>query len=264
MSYFNSKYGKPTVGWRGAALVGGAAYSAASRVFNPQSSLPRTQMQYNKQPNSITYNKGIIRRGRKSFKKRVKQTEPAKHYAATSPASLVQGNPLSIIPTAGIVQGTSNAQREGDSVDLCALKVRGFYNSAATAGAYSCRILVGWTGEEYALPSTFGTGLTTSEIFLANTVTSFVPSGIVNPKAFTVLYDTVIDINSQIAATLDLESFAFTVPLNDTTFPYQADASAFGKTKNLAIVAVAGVAGGTIGTTAAGGITLTYDLVFKD
>lgn len=241
------------------------AMSTARGNYNAPNAMRLPQTTYNKQPNSITYTKrpGNLRR-RKSFKKRVKQTEPAKHYAGTTPVSLVHNTGVTLIPTAGVVQGTSNSQREGDSIDLAALKIRGFYNSSSTAGAYTCRIIVGWTGEEYNNGTVLASGLGSSEVFLANTVTSLVPAGIINPKAFTVLYDTVIDVNSLIAASLDIESFAFTVPLNDTTFPYQADASVFGKQKNLAVYVVAAVAGGTTGTTAAGGITMTYDLVFKD
>lgn len=243
----------------------GASTMAVSRLARRPSMPMRNTITYDKQPNSITYSKRTTQsRYRKSFRKRVKQTEPAKHYAGTTPVSLVHNTGLTLVPTAGVVQGDTNAQRDGDSIDLCALKLRGFYNAAAATGAYACRIIVGWTGEEYNNGTVLATGLGSSEVFLANTVTSVTSLGIVNPKAFTVLYDTVIDVNSLIANALDLESFAFTVPLNDTSFPYQADGSTFGKQKNLAVYVVASVAGGTVGVTAAGGITLTYDLVFKN
>ena len=230
-----------------------------------------SQRQQQRQRNGYSYTKTTTKRKRpsyssvQSFKKAVKQTESARHYTGTNPLGLTQGTGLTLIPTTGIVQSNANNGRTGDSVTLCALKVRGFFNTAASSGAYFYRILVGYTGEEYNIPSTFSSaGLTATEVFLSNTASGFSALGIINPKAFTLLHDEIVTINSSIAASLDGQTYEFTVGLNNTTFNYQADASVQGKTRNLAIYIVGGVAGGTNGVTSAGGTTISWDLVYKD
>jgi len=85
----------------------------------------------------------------------------------------------------------------------------------------------------------------------------------VNPKAFTVLHDEVIDINSIVVATQETHALAFTIPVQ-TRFQYQASASQFGKTRNLVVVVTSFVPGGVTGTTATGTIQLSSDLIFKD
>lgn len=203
------------------------------------------------------------RTNKRSFASKLMSVQPAKHQSGQTIATLLHDQIWSFNATAAITQGDTNANRTGDYVHLAAIKIKGFFNSAVTAGAYSYRIIVGYTGEEYSNTSLASTALTDTEIFIPNTTANFRGAGLVNPKAFTCLYDETIDINSEITATLTLKSYAFTVQL-DKKFPYQASASVFGKTQNLMVVVIGGVAGGTLGITAAGGTTLSYDLIFKD
>lgn len=203
------------------------------------------------------------RTSRRSFAAKLMNAQPAKHQSGQTIATLLHDQIWSFNATAAITQGDTNANRSGDYVHLAAIKIKGFFNAAATAGAYSYRIMVGYTGEEYANTSLSSTALTDTELFIPNTTANFRGAGLVNPKAFTCLYDETIDINSEIAATLSLKSYAFTVQL-DKRFPYQASGSVFGKTQNLMVVVIGGVAGGSLGITAAGGTTLSYDLIFKD
>lgn len=212
---------------------------------------------------NIVTTKRKKRTSKRSFAAKLMNAQPAKHQSGQTIATMFHDQIWSFNVTAAITQGDSNANRNGDYVHLAAIKIKGFFNAASTAGAYSYRILVGYTGEEYSNTSLSSTALTDAEIFIPNTTANFRGAGIVNPKAFTCLYDETIDVNSEIAATLSLKSYAFTVQL-DKRFPYQASASVFGKTQNLMIAVIAGVAGGTLGVTAAGGTTLSYDLIFKD
>lgn len=204
------------------------------------------------------------RRARRSnsFHARVLKDQPAKHYANSSLTSLTHDTITTVVPTTGITQGTSNTNRIGDYVDLCAIKLKGYFTSAVTSGVYSYRILVGYTGEEYNLPTVLGTGLTSAELFIPNTTANWAVNGIINPKAFTVLHDETIDINSVLTAVSDISSYSFTVPLN-TKFEYQAAASIYGKTRNLAVVVIGSVGGGTVGSTSAGATVMSYDLIFK-
>jgi len=211
----------------------------------------------------------LVRHKRKSFKKgksfrmRVLAIEPAKHYSYQPNQSPMTQNTLyTTIPTAGIVQGTSNATRIGDAISVEALKIRGQFQSAVAANLYSYRIIVGWTGEEFPLGTAFGSGLGVTEVFLPFTTLVTVLS-IVNPKAFTVLHDETIDINSSIPDTSEVVSFGTTVPIHQK-FSYQSTASAQGKTKNLAVIIVGFVAGGATGVTSVGSCFTAMDLIFKD
>lgn len=212
---------------------------------------------------TLTTTKRRKRIPRNSFNRKLMNAQPAKHQTGSTIATLLHDQIWSFTPTVAITQGDAYNSRTGDYVHLAAIKLKGFFNSAVTAGAYSYRILVGYTGEEYNITSLSTSGLADAEIFLPNTTSNFRPAGLVNPKAFTCLFDQTIDINSQIVSTLDLQSYAFTVQL-DKKFPYQANASVFGKNQNLMVVVIGSIAGGTGGVTAAGGVTLAYDLIFKD
>lgn len=203
---------------------------------------------------------------RMSLRELVKRTESAKHFSFENNGALTHNTIFTCVPTQGITQGTSNIGRIGDSVYLCALKISGNMQAHTTAGAYSYRILVGWSGEEVTTvgaSSSLVSGLGGTEIFLPGTFTSWTPNGIVNPKAFTVLYDQTVDINSLVTATSDLSSFAFTVPLNQN-FNYQASGSIQGKSRNLCVIVIGSVAFGVTGVTNAGTCVWTADLVFKE
>jgi len=190
-------------------------------------------------------------------------TLPAKHQ--TSVQSVGAATHVTIYSsnlTAGIVQGTSNTGRLGDSVRLIALKLKGFFQSpSAATGMYSYRVIVGWSGEEYS-GNTLGVNLTDTELFLPNTTTAWNVNGIINPKAFTCLYDETFDVPSLISNVADLVSYNQTIQLNQD-FDYQASGSALGKTKNLYMVVICNVVGGVAGTTAAGVTYTATDLIFK-
>lgn len=198
-----------------------------------------------------------------SVKSQLMKMKPAFHLSYESAVALNNNALYTVYPTQAIVQGTSNTNRLGDSITLCAMKVRGIFNTATLADGYRYRIIVGWTGEEYTSPTALLTSaLAPIELYLPFTGGTLLSNGIVNPKAFTALYDETIDINSQTPTTNDLSSFAFTVPLNDQLFEYQSGGSIYGKTKNLAIVVMGYGIASAAGT--CGGVTCTWDLVFKN
>lgn len=214
--------------------------------------------------NTMTYTKKKKTFGRrKSFAAKLLSVEPAKHYSNTSLTNLLHNNISTVIPTAGITQGDTNATRTGDFVHLAAIKIKCSFQTPVAANGYTYRVLVGYTGEEYNLPATLGTGLTATELFIPNTSGTWTPNGLINPKAFTCLYDETMDVNSQVAAVSDVASESFTVQL-DKRFPYQADASIYGKNQNLAIVVIGAVIGGVTGVASCGVVVLTYDLIFKE
>jgi len=200
---------------------------------------------------------------RASFKKKVMQIQNAKHYTYTPTQAMTHATLYTTCPTAGITQGDAIGNRDGDSIYLVALKVKGMFLAPTDKNAYSMRIIVGWTGEEVGtLGSTFGSGVGSSQLFHPSTTGSWFLNGIINPKAFTALYDQTVDINSLIDTVREVSSFNFTVPL-EQSFSYQSTASTDGKTKTLVIIVCSAVSGGSSGTTASGDSPIAIDLIFK-
>lgn len=177
---------------------------------------------------------------------------------------MVQNAIYTLNSTATIGQGDTNSTRDGDAIILCHLKLKGFYNSATAANGYSCRIIVGYSGEEYNLTSWNSAGLTADQIFLPSTATVVATNGQINPKAITVIHDEKLTCNSQIADIRDRVDFSIDVPLRNKRHLYQEAGSALGKTTNLYICVLSDAIGGSPGVTDTGGLSITYDLVYKN
>lgn len=204
------------------------------------------------------------RYSKSSFKKMVMNVEPAKHVTYQSSTTIGAGNIYTNMPTQAIVQGTSNTNRIGDEVYLCAIKLSGSAVTADVSGAYKYRILIGWTGEE-STASNIATqyvynGLSANQLYLPQTY-DLVCNGIINSKAFTKLHDETIDISSQTPDTVDWTSFNITVPLN-VSFRYQEAGSVFGKTRNLVVFVMGNMAGAVAGEVI-GSMVVATDLIFK-
>jgi len=234
-----------------------AAMLAAPQLFKKPSSYTRTY--------SMVGRKSMRRRTNKSFKKQVFDTQPARHFTGEDSESSTHNTLLTVIPTQGIAQGSTNVSRQGDSIYICALKLKYNFQSNVASNGYQWRILVGWTGEEITtagVATGFVSGLGASEIFLPTTTSNWVANGIVNPKTFTCLYDQTIDINSQVTGASDLAGDSTTVRINQA-FDYQSSGSVMGKTKNLAIVVVGCVVGGVSGATSVGNVVAAWDVIYK-
>lgn len=208
-------------------------------------------------------NSFVTKRGRQtgpSFNKMLMLNTPAKHETYSPTQALLHNNIYGTNITEQITQGFGNEGRDGDSIYLEAVKFRGILTSSTTAGAYSYRIIIGFTGEEITTGGAFNLTISSGQVFLPNGASQL--TSIINPKAFTVLYDQVFDVNSQIAATADVNSFAGTVPIKQK-FMYQSSASIYGKTKNLFMLVIGNVFGGVSGVTATGEIVVCIDTIFK-
>jgi len=166
--------------------------------------------------------------------------------------------------TQRVTQGTTQVTRVGDEINLHAFRFNIILQAPTTAGAYSYRILVVWSGQEYA-PTTINTSsLTFSQVFLPNIVAASDNMAIVNKKACTVLHDENIEINSNIASTSDVVAIQREINLRNVSFKYQASGSAYGKNKNLYLVLIPSVVGGTASTTACGTVLINSSLDFRD
>jgi len=207
-----------------------------------------------------TTNKRKRKFAKVSFKQLMLKNTAAKHKTNNSSVAMIQNNIYTLNLTAAIVQGDTNQDRDGDHVNLEALKLRGFVDTAVTAGAYSFRYIVGYSGEEVGSTTWTAAGLTGGEIFLPGGSSNF--TSIINPKTFTVLYDVNIDINSQVAGASDISSVIKSIQLK-RDFNYQSTASTFGKDTNLYMICIGIVVGGTNGTTIIGEVSMSSDLIFK-
>lgn len=145
--------------------------------------------------------------------------------------------------TAKILQGTVDGTRVGDSIFLNSLHYNMCFAGGTSSSFYRFRILIGWSGEEYNPAGNLNvTGLTTSEIFIASAFDT--SSQIINTKAFTPIYDQILDVNSNIAAVADGRTVRGVLRLNQK-FNYQAGSSVYGKTKNLYICVIPSYTGNT-------------------
>jgi len=238
------------------------AGSLMSRIVPRGGTKPKFARSYN----TTTVRKTTKRKSASSLIKQVLNNDkPAKHRTQYTGISCLHNLIYSISPTQLIVQGDTNQDRDGDVAQLAALKVNGTIFADSVANGYCYRILVGYSGEEYNLSAGVlsVSGLVESEIFLPATGSGHRTAAIVNPKAFTCLYDEVIDINSLLSGVVDVHSYSLTVPLGDHKFNYQSTASQYGKTKNLYVIFLGSCAGGTIGVTAIGSTQMSFDLIFK-
>ncbi len=191
--------------------------------------------------------------------------KPTKQWALSPSITTVTHDTIySWSPTQGIVQGTANDERIGDSLYLTGLRIKGFNVTDTPAAGYSMRIMVGWTGEEYAAANTFNSSsLSANELFLPGTGGTWNQTGIVNPKAFTLLHDQVVTMNSLITGISDLNSFDQFIPIN-AKMVYQSDASSQGKLRNLYVVVIGNVVGGLGGDTDTGDFFMSAVLSYKD
>lgn len=199
----------------------------------------------------------------KSFKNKVMNLKTAKHFTGEQGVTMTHNTLYTLIPTAGPTQGDGNVNRDGDAIVLCALKLKGFYNTDTASNGYSFRVIVGFTGEEYT-NVLFASGLGVSELFLPNTGSTISTNGIINPKAFTVIHDEKITANSAITGVRDKVDYEIKIPLGNRLFNYQSSASALGKDKNFAVIIMADAVGGTTGVTAVGGTSISWDFIYKN
>jgi len=227
---------------------------------NPRSfTQTKTKMKYKKPAKSKL--SSLVRK--EIAKVSLRQTE-IKNSPIGTPATLLHNQIQGFGITQRLIQGTDIASRVGDEVFLQAFRAQIIFAAPTTAGAYAYRVMVVWSGEEYA-STTFTTSiLTASEVFLPSIHAGSRVAGVPNTKAVTVLYDEQFEINSNIASTADVYTNKIYVNLRNQKFAYQASGSVYGKTKNLYLIVVPNVQGGTLDTTSCGGCVINSSLDFRD
>lgn len=197
-----------------------------------------------------------------SFVKKVTQTQPAKHFNYNFGQTLTKGAMYVWSPTQAVIRGTNDDQRVGDTIYLAGLKFNGLFNTNNTASAYQYRFIIGFTGEEFAA-STLATGVISSnQVFQSNTSSPIITNGLVNPKAFTVVYDEKIIVNSVLSGVADAQPLVGTITFNDKKFLYQSDGSTYGKLTNLVVIVMGDDVMGSAAANA-GGCSMSFDFIFR-
>lgn len=194
----------------------------------------------------------------------MRTTEIKNCSTGTATSGLKHATQQAYCETAIITNGTNSLQRVGDEIFLQALRVQWLITTPSTAGAYSYRLMVVYSGEEYAATSFADTSLTFAEMFLINAVAGTNVAGVVNKKAITVLWDQIVDVNSNITGVSEVVNTFCNVNLRNYRFQYQAGGSTYGKLKNLYVVVLPYVVGGTVGTTLCGTVVANASLDFRD
>lgn len=219
----------------------------------------KTKMKY-KKPGKSKVSLAV----RKEIKKISIRNAEIKNSDNGTSASLLHLQQRAMGITQCVTQGTTQITRVGDEINLTAFRFNIIIQAPTTAGAYSYRILVVYSGEEYAATTLSTSSITFGEIFLPNIVAGSDNMGVVNKKAVTVLHDENIEINSNIASTSDVVAIQREINLRNVTFKYQASGSVYGKVKNLYLVMIPSVVGGTASTTACGTALINSSLDFRD
>lgn len=236
--------------------LGGVPVTSGTRsgVLLPKKMKKKTTRTYKKKSVSLT----------QKMKQIALRQHEIKNCNNGSSANLLHAQQQAINITAAVVQGSNVEQRVGDEITLNALRMVFDLAAPTTAGAYSYRVMVVYHDADYS-PTTFSTSsISYSEVFLPGAVSGSNSMGIVNKKAVQVLYDGLVCINSNIAATADHVQFPVTVNLRNIKFPYKATGSLYGKYKNLYVLVVPFVIGGVNDTTGCGTVILNYSLDFRD
>lgn len=249
-------FNRPSLKAAAATILAASNYGTSTSTKTARS---RTQTQ------TITKRKKKMGRSN-TLKKKMLAIKPAFHDSVQDSDLAVAHKHNTIYtfsPTQAITQGTGNDGRIGDKIYLEALKFKGVYHSDAATGAYTLRLLIGYSSEEYNAATGFVSGAAIADFFLPNTGSTFRTSSIVNPKAFTTIYDSTIEVNSNIANTQEIKNFEDAIQLQKD-FSYQSSASQYGKSMNLYVVIMSSVLGGTTGVTNSGATIMTYDLIFKN
>lgn len=242
-------------------------------IFSPQKKqklMPPVKKSYGRSSSSSKTTKRTVAKASSVVKKTILSMANTKTHQQNDSALaqlMTHNNIYTNNLTAKLQLGTADNQRIGDQVYLTNLVIRGNFISAVAAKGYQYRIIVGYSGEEYD-PANFGssgagTGLNHDQIFLPTTGSQYATSSIINPKAFTVLYDKMFTINSNIIDVSEFIGIDLAVPLYKK-FPYQAGASIYGKTKNLYLICVSSVQAGVTLTTASGACNISTCLKYKN
>lgn len=223
---------------------------------------PGSMVMTKKKKRSTPYSK---RKPRTISRKQLMQAAPAKHWCINNIAALTHSTIWTLNLCGGINHGSTYNQRVGDNIYLEALKFSMSFQSPTTTPGICYRVILGYSGEELNPTSNFDSTntFTANELFFPGTTGYWTPLGMINSKSFQVVYDKKWSVNAMadgVNETLDIYE---SIPLKKD-FNYQAANSIYEKNKNLYLVVVSSIIGGTVGTTSTGTLVYSTDLIYKN
>lgn len=170
---------------------------------------------------------------------------------------------VSFSPTQQVPVGNTAITRVGDSILLQNLTMNMAFHVNSTVLNCKVRYIVGWTRSQTANTVVANNVISGTDLFYATTGSMPNVNRIINPAIFTVLYDEVVDINSNTTTGLDVRSSYHSIKLGLKKFDYAAAGGSLGKVRNLVCVAITWIPGAAYGTGAGrwNGVTA---LRFKD
>lgn len=143
---------------------------------------------------------------------------------------LATGSIYSVSPTQLLTYGNTANTRVGDDILLQSLTLSGHFQCAAAILNVKVRIIVGWSDLDTA-NTTFATGIIgTTDLFYTGGTN--ITDRVIHPSLMTVLYDEIMDVNSNTSTGRDYKSFYTVIGLGMKKFKYKP-ATGLGKAKNL-------------------------------
>lgn len=222
---------------------------------------------------TFTKNRKRKQPGVVSLKSAIRSLESAQH--SVNPDSVCKQTPVlhntvyTHNVTAQVILGTGNNLRTNETIYLDAIKLNAWWgSSAALTLGQKVRVSLYWADYTYNGGGTsFGTGIGLSAFALqtaggTSTGTQLTPNFLPDPKKITMIYDEIITVNQQTAATSDVESLNATVPLK-RSFNYTPQ-TVYGSDRNLYLMVCAASVNGSAGVTNQGDIYISYDMIFRN
>ena len=247
-------------------LPAAAIYTAVQNLVQGQKR-PTSSTYYT--PTTTTMN--YARNGKKRYKRGNTLTQAIRNQA--SPMHLAIGDGVnSVTLTHNTIQtqnmlifltpGTTQYQRTGDNVFLEALKINATWEgpSVSSNGA-TLRMILCYHDDYHATNYINGSGLGLSDLQMTGTGQARTTAMITDPKKVTVVDDRTFTLNQSLAGVSEKCAITYTVPLKKR-FTFQPTTQE-GKDRNLYLVVVADISGGSTGSTVCGQLYLNQDLIYK-
>lgn len=205
-------------------------------------------------------------RGLKSVVKReINKSEETKVYTTGSISStLLKHNTIyTLQPTQFITQGTDYVNRTGNTIFLRHVKLKGLV-SPGTANYITYRVMGIWSESQYIGASfAFNSGVGVTDLFHS---ANFYTYALVNPKLpSTVIYDKLHTVKNTITGVESTFPLELDLPImRKMIYQPGSGLTKLFKDKQLYIIIIPYVAGGTSGTTNVGAWDLQATCTFKD
>lgn len=199
---------------------------------------------------------------KKVVRRELNKQEEIKQYYPTSASSsaLTHNTVYTLSPIQGLTTGTSANNRVADQIFLRKLVINGDIQCSATQSIVVHRVLVLWTDQQTATTWGFNSVFGTTNIFYATT--NYAYAMINNKLNNTIICDRTITAKADIGSEIKSTPFKIVCPIFKK-IKWQSG-SIYLKDKQLYVVVIPHVAGGSSGVTVAGTANYNTLLTYTD